>query len=182
MEMFDVNWLRLIADYDPESGKITWRNRGPETFRCDRRERTRVSSRWNKLRAGKCAGHINKAGYVMICLEHKNVFAHKMAWAMHYGFWPNDQIDHINGVKSDNRIQNLRTVTAQENSKNRKKPENNTSGKIGVHFHKPSKKWHARVMDNGKRLHIGAFLSPEEASEAYTEISSKLGFHENHGR
>jgi len=171
-----------MAIYDPSSGYVIWMERGPNTFSCAENERTRVSSRWNKLRSGKRAGHMNSNGYVVMCIEGKTIQGHRIAWALHYGEWPSDEIDHINGNKSDNRISNLRVVSPRENSQNRKRPKTNSSGSIGVHYHKRSMSWHARIMVDGKRHHLGSFNTSGEASEAYDRAAKKFNFHENHGR
>ena len=179
--MIEVSHLRAILDYEPTSGVLTWRDRSLETFRCQEKERKRVHSRWKLLKAGKVAGHVNQYGYRILCIEHKSIPAHRAAWAIHYGEWPKGQIDHINHNKDDNRLGNLRDATASENSRNRSIPAHNASGAIGVHFNKPSGKWHARIFHDGKRIHLGAFKEKAEAIAARKAANARFDYHENHG-
>lgn len=176
-----IEKLREILSYNPETGILTWKPRDPASFSCVATERNRVATRWNALRAGKPAGHMNSRGYIVVCIEAKTFQHHRIAWALHYGEWPSDQIDHVNHDKTDNRIINLRDVSGYENCRNRSLPENTSSGEIGVHFHKPSQKWHARIYVDGVRQHIGAFDSIAEAASARRAASVAHGFHENHG-
>lgn len=80
---------------------------------------------------------------------------------------PREQVDHINGFGLDNRRENLRLATAAENGRNRKKSKNNTSGYKGVHWDKHHRKWRAKIMINGRRLHLGHFADPADAARAY---------------
>lgn len=171
--------LREMLDYDPNAGVLTWKERGPGSFRCAAVERHRVASRWNLRKAGNEAGHINSRGYRVLCIERKTVQAHRIAWFLHYGSWPNGQIDHINRDPKDNRIENLRDATASENCRNRNIPAHNSSGVAGVHFHKPSGKWHARILDDGKRVHLGAFEEIEDAKSARENAERALGYIQN---
>lgn len=182
MDSIDVDHLRKIAEYNPKTGVVTWRKRGKETFRNGGPYAEAISERWNKHRAGNPVGHISPHGYVVTTIEKKTVMVHRMAWAIHFGRHPKGQIDHISGAKNDNRLENLREVSAGENSRNRKKPVTNSSGLMGVHFHKQSAKWHARIMVDGVRRHLGAFEDPKEAHRAYVRAKQKFDFHKNHGR
>lgn len=137
---------------------------------------------WNKRFAGKPAmTHVDATGYNRGYLNGKNVMAHRAAWFLVYGEWP-AQIDHINGDRQDNRIENLRAVTNKENSRNAKTPKNNTSGVCGVTWHKASGKWMAGIRVDGKRKHLGLFRAKRAAAEAVSAAYSKFGFHKNHGR
>lgn len=131
------------------------------------------------VKAGDCVGCVCKAhGYVMVGhggLLHR---AHRIVWLMFRGeVSAGMEVDHINGDRSDNRIENLRLVTKAENSRNRKTPTNNTSGEIGIQRRR-SGSYQARV---GK-LHVGTFETIDEAVAARRAASIPLGFHENHGR
>lgn len=84
------------------------------------------------------------------------------------------EIDHIDGNPLNNQKSNLRVCTRSQNMMNRGKTKANTSGFKGVHFHKRSKKWTARIQKDGNRSHIGSFDKPEEAHEAYRESAKKL--------
>ena len=121
-------------------------------------------------------------GYGRITLLGKRYKSHRVAWAMHHGDWPPDQIDHINGVKSDNRIENLRSVSQAENSKNSKIPANNMSGVIGIHWDKVNFRWVARIRVNGKKIDLCRTKDFDEAVAARKKAEAEYGFHPNHGR
>ena len=106
-------------DYDPETGIIV------------------------RKATGKAAVSRDKDGYILVGFMYKKYRAHRVAWAIHHGSWPDGEIDHINGVRDDNRIENLRCVSRHENKKNTAIPSHNTSGVVGVTWHKPSRKWRA---------------------------------------
>ena len=173
--------ISAILDYHPESGWLTWRVRRPDSFYGGEGYRQRDADRWNRKMSGRRAGHLAATGYRVVCIARRTYQAHRLAWAIQTGSWPADQIDHINHDRDDNRWVNLRDATGSENCRNRSRPASNTSGAIGVHFHRPSKKWHARVFHDGKRIHLGAFDSHEAAASARRAVNSDLGFHPNHG-
>lgn len=106
------------------------------------------------------------------------ILAHRLAWFLHYGVWPAGSIDHINGIRHDNRLVNLRDVTAAENSMNRR-GEVNASGYPGVT--KCHKRWGARIVVNGKRLWLGQHDTPEQAHATYRQAAILFGYHDNHG-
>ncbi|MGI0737931.1 HNH endonuclease, partial [Pseudomonas aeruginosa] len=104
-----------------------------------------------------------------------------IAWAIHYGEHPGEEIDHINGDSLDNSIANLRQVSHQENCKNVKLQAGSRSGYCGVSWHEETGKWRARVKINGKEQHIGLFDDPQEAAERIKTLRQALGFHSSHG-
>jgi hypothetical protein len=110
------------------------------------------------------------------------MLAHRVAWALHYGEWPSDQIDHVNGDKTDNRLENLRIVTAQGNAKNRSLRSDNTSGHVGVYWVRETKKWSAQIKVDGRQKTIGSFESLEDAVKARKAAEDLNGYHANHGR
>jgi hypothetical protein len=128
-------------------------------------------------KAGNLAGRLIK-GYRVIKIDGKSYFAHRLAWLYAYGNFPESHIDHINRNKDDNSIINLRDVSRDVNQHNHGKRTDNTSGYRGVWFNKARNKYEARVRFNGKRILIGYFLNPEDASNAYenkkNEINSLL--------
>lgn len=151
-----VDELRRRYDYDPETGEFTLklpRRGNPE----------------NSLVVGRRATSRQKVGYDVLCIKYEGVYyrvyAHRAAWAMVHGEWPSLHLDHADGVKSNNRISNLRQATNQENTRNRGRNVNNTSGYKGVTFCKRCKKWEASVKVSGARKFLGYFPTPEEASE-----------------
>lgn len=127
------------------------------------------------------AGTIHSRGYIQIKLYDKFYFAHRLAWLYMYGAFPDDQIDHINHNKTDNRIFNLRSVTPKENSRNRGFQSNNTSGVVGVCWDKVRGIWVANIMLNKKSMYLGSFNSKIDAAIARKMAEYDLGFHANHG-
>jgi hypothetical protein len=95
-----------------------------------------------------------------------NLLAHRVAWAIYYGKWPEKQIDHINHIKSDNRINNLRQADHSQNGCNRGLQSNNRSGVSGVHWSSQKEKWFAKIKLNGKSKHLGVFSDIEDAANA----------------
>ena len=108
--------------------------------------------------------------------------AHRLAWLIVYGSFPPDQIDHINGVKHDNRIMNLRAVTHAENSRNRPLYIGNKSGHTGIFYNKRMKKWVAQIGGTDKRVNLGSFENKEDAIEARRIAEINYNYHPNHGR
>ena len=145
----DIEDIKNLIAYDPETGQFHWRVR-----------RGRIS-------AGSKAGNLHKSGYIHIEVCGKYYAAHRLAWEMHYGLKPSDQIDHINHDRSDNRICNLREATNGQNRANTK--SSSKHGLKGVSF-KPwlkEKPWEARITRDRKVKSLGCFATKEEAHEAY---------------
>ena len=107
--------------------------------------------------------------------------AHRVAYAIHFGEWPRGCIDHINGIKTDNRADNLRVVDRATNNRNRPTQKNNTSGVTGV-SQTPQGKWRAVIKVNKKTQSLGVFSAKKDAISARKEAETKFGFHKNHGR
>jgi hypothetical protein len=162
--------LRGLLEYDPETGVLTWRHRphGPKNF--------------NARYAGKEAGCLLPIGYRQLSISKKGFYAHRVAWAIHHGSWPEYEIDHINGVTNDNRISNLRSVSHKENHRNQSVPKNNKSGVIGVHWNRKSRKWRAQIKIDGEQTYLGSFNCVTDAAAARAAAEIKYGYHANHGR
>jgi hypothetical protein len=96
--------------------------------------------------------------------------AHRIVWAMTYGYWPGHQIDHINGVRNDNRLCNLREATVAQNQQNQRASPRNASGYPGVSWHKRIGKWEAHITVDGRRHHLGLFDTAREAYAARPSI------------
>jgi hypothetical protein len=167
------NTLRQLLRYDPATGKLFWKMRQGDTINA-----RRLNSRF----AGKQAFANERRGYAYGRVEHKCLAAHRVAWAIHYGEWPCDQIDHINGDGSDNRICNLRDVSSKENNRNQRTPKNNSSGFIGVGWDACAKKWRARISYGGSEKTLGKFARLEDAVAARCQAEIDHGYHPNHGR
>jgi hypothetical protein len=143
--------LREVLSYNPDTGEFRWLSSG--------------KGRKSSLEAGAVAPD---SGYVFICIDWQRHRAHRLAWLYVYGEWPKDQIDHINGVRADNRIANLRDVTNDINGQNRRAAlSNNRSGYLGVSWKKSASRWIATISDGGKHKHLGSFATAEEAHTAY---------------
>jgi hypothetical protein len=173
----DIEELRNLLRYDFKTGELFWLPRDASLFKTERSYKT-----WNTRYGSKQAGGLNNGGYFLVGLSGRRFFAHRVAWAIHHGAWPVDQIDHINGEPGDNRIANLREVTHQVNLKNQKLRCDSTSGVVGVSWHKRSAKWCAHIGVDGKLNHLGYFDSIEDAAAARAEAETEHNFHENHGR
>ena len=132
--------------------------------------------------AGSIAGTVNAGGYIQVKLNGRLYYAHRIIWEMHNGQIPDGmEIDHINHNKADNRIENLRLVRHKNNTKNRSKHKNNTSGITGVSWYKRDKKWQATIMVDGNYMHLGFFDNFEAAVAARKEAELRHDFHKNHG-
>lgn len=140
----------------------------------------RLKKTGRKGKLGEDIYHITDSGYYLVQMFGKKYKAHHLAWLYEYGELPSTQIDHINGNRADNRIDNLRVVSNQENSKNSKKFNNNTSGYTGVSKFK--NKWRAYITVNGKQKHLGVFDSILDAVAKRQEANILYGYHINHGR
>lgn len=125
------------------------------------------------LRKVGSAGWVNAQGYRCVSLDGRTYLAHRLAWLFVNGEWPLDQIDHINGVRSDNRIANLRASSQRQNMQNTSARSDSSTGLKGV-FPVRSGKWAAQIQANNKVHHLGTFASKEEAFAAYQSAASDL--------
>lgn len=125
-----------------------------------------------RRRVGDVAGSIDKTkGYRRIRVNKKDYHAHRLAWVFHHGRWPKDQIDHINGDRGDNRIDNLRECNQSQNNANTRLKSNSTSGYKGVYWNKRRKKWSSAISVDGKFKMLGNFEDPKEAHAAYVRAA-----------
>lgn len=146
------NRLHQLFEYDQEKG-------------CFIRKINAGSSK-----VGDIAGCVNSIGYVQIYVDGKNYTGHRLAWLYVNNEWPDCDIDHIDGNRSNNAISNLRLASRSQNNQNVKScRSDNKSGYLGVSFHKQMSKWCARIKIGTVYKHLGLFNTPEEASNAYIE-------------
>lgn len=175
--------LHELLRYDPTTGKLFWRKRPAKFFKNGRNTAQHRCNVWNSRRAGKEAlFSLNRTGYLQGSILNRKYFAHRVVWAMETGEWPVDQIDHINGDPSDNRIANLRDVSASENGRNKRIAATNTSGVIGVNWNVINKKWRAQINVKGRQIHLGVFHRFDAAVDARKAAEARFGYHKNHGR
>lgn len=144
----NIDTLKSLLRYDPNTGLIYWIAKGKGMIK------------------KKAAGTLLHSGYLGICIGPKRWQVHRIAWALHHGAWPKDQIDHINGVKTDNRACNLREATNSQNGKNLGLSKANLSGIKGVSFETYTGRWKATIRVDGKSISIGRFDSIEQAALA----------------
>lgn len=122
---------------------------------------------------GDVVGTDNGDGYLLVSIDYTRYKIHRIVFYIHHGYMP-EKIDHINGDKADNRIENLRECTNSENLCNTGMYCTNTSGYKGVTFHKGTKKWAAQIQHESRRKHIGLFDDPKSAHDAYCREARKL--------
>ena len=126
----------------------------------------------NNTRMGHPAGYQRKNGYRVISVNDRQCLAHRLVWLWHYGEVP-EEIDHRNGVRNDNRIENLRPATRLENQQNSAKPVTNTTGFKGVCWNKGVGKYMAQIRINGRQTYLGLFTEPAAAHDAYIAAANK---------
>jgi hypothetical protein len=180
--MIDVETLRALIAYDAETGLLTWISRPESMFPQTGRGAASAAKAWNNKWAGKPAlNSLRSDGYYEGRVFRELVLSHRAAWAIQTGEWPEGQIDHINHVRSDNRIVNLRVVPNAVNAKNMSRRRTNTSGVQGVYWHRAANSWAACITIDGKTKHLGLFGSVELAAAARRRAERRHGYHPNHG-
>jgi len=162
--MLNQSELKELISYDSDSGVFTWKVR-----------------RGGSANSGAIAGKLSSHGYIDIQVNKKLYKAHRLAWLYVHGEWPSDHMDHINHVRDDNRIVNLRIVTRCENHKNKSLYSSNTSGVAGVHMHKQTGKWQATIRVSGRSRYLGLFNDFDAACLSRKAAELEYGFHKNHG-
>lgn len=142
--------------YDPLTGDFRWQVAGKNT-----------------VGIGRIAGTLHHSGYRHIKIGNVRFPSHRLAWLFHTGEWPQQSIDHINTIKTDNRIENLREASHSQNGFNRPMSSRNTSGFKGVSWSKREKVYRAQIKVNRKNIFLGLFSDPAEAHEAHKEAAKK---------
>lgn len=156
--MQNITRLKQLLNYDPLTGILTWKK---NHF---------------SVKIGQIAGAVDDRGYRRISVNGKSYLAHRIAWTFIHDAWPNNQIDHINGNRDDNRATNLRDVTNRTNIINSYKHRN---GKLpGATYLKRLKQrkhpWQAQIRMNGRQTFLGCFATKEEAHKAYMKVYNEL--------
>lgn len=149
--------VRELLNYDPKTGKFTWR--------------VRTS---NRIKVGDVAGVKGLNGYIFLSIDNHKLLAHRVVWYYVHGKWPPECIDHINGVRDDNRLENLRLATVSQNATNGVLRATNTSGYRGVSWSKAKQKWVASITKERKQMKLGYFKTKEDAHFAYLEAARQM--------
>ena len=149
--------LHELLQYDESNGTFYWRRNS------------------GKGKAGSVAGTSNQKGYTVIRCQGRNYYAHRLAWFFVHGVWPSGEIDHLDRVKSNNRLANLRVATSSQNKHNTTRRADNTSGFKGVSWRPSQLKWNARICIEGRNRSLGMFATPEQASAAYQAAAEAAG-------
>ena len=174
--------VRELLDYDPESGKLTWKLRSSHWFKEERNKNI-----FNKIHAGKCPERISLGvdGYprIRIGVLGNYYSASRVIWLWMTGEWPTGIIDHIDKEPTNNKWDNLRQVDSLGNARNRSKQSNNTSGVTGVSWSEEKQKWRAGVRIKGKQRFLGYFKKEDLdlAAMEVMEFRAENGFHTTHG-
>lgn len=167
-------YLHKLFIYEKETGFLYWRKREGNT---------RSDAVFNSRFPGKKVGYIKKTArskttYIATFLDGKYQGLHRIVFAMHYGYMP-EQVDHIDHDGTNNRIENLRASNNRDNSKNLPMQKSNKSGHIGVNWHKAAKKWQARAVDrNGKRIDLGRYDNIEDAIAIRKKYEKEFGYYQ----
>lgn len=160
-----AEFARQFLRYEPETGLFYW-----------------IIDKY-RAKAGSQTGNIMPSGYVQIRLAQRTCRAHRLAWLMHYGEWPDSEIDHINHNRSDNRIVNLRVVDRLGQARNSSRRSDNISGHVGVSFCKRDNSWVARIKSGPGMpyLFLGRYKFKQDAIAIRKAAEKSLGYHKNHG-
>lgn len=150
-----------ILEYNPETGVIT-----------NKLDRGVLKSGIVRAPAGEVAGYVNKKGYRQIRIDGIEYLASRLGWFMHYGSWPKEELDHKNGERDDNRMENLQEVTCRQNHQNYK--IHRTGRYPGVCWDKSHHKWKAQASVASKRKFLGHFNTEEEGFLAYVDYIHKV--------
>ena len=152
-----ANEAKRRLSYDPTTGVMVW-----------------IAPRCKRF-IGQEAGYVNKQGYLSIKIQEHLIQGHRVAWLLHHGEWPKYDIDHINGIRTDNRIENLRDVPRRVNRENLRRPmPKNKCGFLGVTKNIHSRRWAAKITVSGEVISLGSFDTPELAHAAYLEAKRSL--------
>lgn len=168
----DQETLQALLHYEPDTGKLFWKERPLEMFKREQDWKT-----WNAKFAGQEAFTANSIGYRRGSLFDKRYLAHRVIWKMVTGDEP-EILDHEDGVRHNNKWENLRAVTQSDNMRNSSMKGDNTSGVVGV-------SWSSRKRALEVRIHStfqGYFTDFEEAVAVRKAAEVQHGYHPNHGR
>lgn len=176
-DQISVERLREAVHYEAATGVLTWLKRPVEHFK-----NLRAANVWNARYSGKPAfDTIMANGYRKGCFDYIELLAHRVAWALMTGKFPEGDVDHINGLRSENKARNLRECSRAQNLQNQRF-RGNKAGVMGVYLHKASGLYHARIDVCRKAISLGYFRDLGDAQNARLAAERQYGFHSNHGR
>lgn len=147
--------INALLTYNAETGEFHWR----------------VGRGWQgggTAQPGRRAGSLCEHGYRVIVVQRHKYYEHRLAWFMTHGRWPAGELDHINRVRSDNRLCNLREVSRSQNANNTRTRTTNSSGVPGVYWNASAKRWVAQITENRKTRSLGCFVDKDAAIAART--------------
>jgi hypothetical protein len=166
MKTLPVEYLKECFDYDPDAGVLLWRERPRAHFNTDQ---AWLSSR-TQIAGKVVAAHHAKGKYAYVMVDKTPYLVHRVCFAIYHGYWP-DEVDHRNGNTRDNRIENLRAATRQQNSFNTTLHGTNANGLKGVSYKPGAKRpWYGRVTISGTCYRTPYFSTPKEAAAAYQDL------------
>lgn len=152
-----IEFCNQRLNYNPDTGIITWKSK---------------KSKLSRIVIGSEAGRLNWRGYREINVNSVYKSSHRLAFLMYYNYlpeYPEFEVDHINNIKDDNRIINLRISTKSQNSANKTLQKNNKSGYRGVYLKQG--KWCTTIRVNQKKIHLGLFSCKHKAASEYNKAA-----------
>lgn len=164
----DAAYLRECFEYDPETGVLTWKDRPRSHFRT-----AAAHAMFRNNFAGKPAGSVMGAGYVLLRVGGGQLYAHRVIWTIMTGEVPPSLIDHINGDRADNRWANLRLATSVDNGANRVGRVDARPLPKGVYM-TPKGRFFVQIMRERRSRYIGTYDTVEEAKAAYDAAAKVL--------
>jgi len=147
-KLLTLGKVRELFDYNARNGELRWRVKP-----CKR------------MAAGVIAGHKKKEkGYRRVLIDGRLYQLHSVVWFWVYGEWPVGQIDHVNHITDDNRIENLRLADRTQQNANR---QNTRPGRLKGAYFREWGRWQSKIVVRGRKIYLGTFDTEEEAHEAY---------------
>lgn len=177
-----VSLLHTLFELRAQTGELFYKRRATEFFANTGWKQDRAAKIWNTRFAGKKVNSRDQHGYIKASINGVSFKAHRIVFAMAHNKWPMGEVDHINGVKDDNRPSNLRDVTHNENSKNQRLKNTNTTGGAGISTDRRTGLFVVSITSDGKKVHIGQYDEIQKAKIAREAAARALGYHRNHGR
>lgn len=166
--------LKSVVIYEPDTGLFVWKTRPLSMFSDKGHSAEHTCARWNTRYAGKPAfTAIMNTGYFAGSVNKAKLLAHRAAWCVYYGKWPTDEIDHINHVRTDNRIVNLREATRSENAQNNRSHKDSASKYLGVSLYGRDQVWIAQIYVDGEQKYLGRYHNEIDAARRYDRAAVK---------